>query len=117
MKNFKEFINSQEDGEKFKNKASENSDEEDYDEDHEDHDEDEDGELDFSEISWKMDKYMPEDEDIQKEYYEIMDGDSSREDKIKELVEFFDSYANERLDDYLGKQSLEDFITYLVDND
>ena len=110
IKNFKEFISSQ-DNEKFKNKAFENSNDDD------DNDFDEDGELDFSEISWKMDKYMPEDEDIQREYHEILDGDSSRKNKIKEIIEFFNTYANDRLDNYLGNQKLKDFVAYLVDND
>lgn len=97
---------------------------EDHDEDFEDeddHENDEDdedeGELDFSEIEWKLDKFMPEDEDVQKEYYEILDDETtSPEEKAKELEDFFNNYADEdRLNDYLGKdRSIADFAAYLA---
>lgn len=92
---------------------------EDYDEG-EDEEDEEDGELDLSEISWKMDKYMPEDQEIQEEYHSILDNENlSREEKISELEEFFELHADEeRLFSYLGKnRTLKDLVTYIVDKE
>jgi hypothetical protein len=67
---------------------------------------------DYSETSWKMDKYMPNDSEIQDEYYTILDdGDAD------ELVDFFEANMNdeERFESLLPKGgTLKGFCKYLI---
>ena len=72
--------------------------------------------VDYSELEFKMDKYMPEDEEVQEEYHEILDDDDmSNEDKIAELVAFFNTHANDRLGNYMpAGGTIEGFAAYLV---
>lgn len=64
----------------------------------------------------KFDKYMPEDSEIQNEYYEILDGESTNNEKIDSLVEFIDIHADEdRLQSYLGEASIKELATYIIE--
>lgn len=69
---------------------------------------------DYSELDWKMDKYMPE--DVQQEYYSILDSSDTDEEKISALEEFFNEQADsERMDSYMPKNgTLKGFCEYLV---
>jgi len=51
--------------------------------------------VDYGELYFKMDKYLPEDnDDAVEEYYEIVESNDSSEEKIKRLVDFFQTYGN-----------------------
>jgi len=74
-------------------------------------DEDEGHPDDFSEASFKMDKYMPDDPDTQDEYYNILaTGD------VEALTNFFDENADyEVLQRYMPRnKTSEDFAKYLI---
>jgi hypothetical protein len=71
---------------------------------------------DYSEAEFKMDKYMPEDENAQNEYYEILDSEQSREEKVASLTMFFYDNADESvLRDYFPEGgTVEEFAEYLM---
>lgn len=72
---------------------------------------------DYSETSWKMDKFMPEDEEVMQEYYDILDDeDKDDEDKKKELIEFFNNNADEEImKRYMPKGgSITEFVEYII---
>jgi len=86
-------------------------------EDSEEEDDDFDAEDGYQNADWAMDKFMPDDEDVQNEYYEILDSDVPFEEKVQELVEFFDSQMidEDRFYSYLGKNgTIEGFCAYLI---
>lgn len=72
--------------------------------------------LDYSETSWKMDKFMPEESEIQNEYYEILEQQGG--DKQSQLEDFFETHADEdRLKNYLPKDgTIAGFCEYLISN-
>jgi len=77
-------------------------------------------EGDYAEAQWKMDKFMPDDFDLQSEFYEILDDETkSKEEKIEELIEFFGNYADEETAmHYFPKNgTLEGFVEYIVNNE
>ena len=79
--------------------------------------EEDDNEPDYSELSWKMDKYMPEETEIQDEYHEILsDEKMDKATKIAELVQFFNNHADEeRMEDYMPDGgTIEGFVAYLI---
>jgi len=75
------------------------------------------GELDIGDVVGKMDKFMPEDAEMQQEYYDIIDGDISIEDKINELTDFIEMTANDRLNSYLGNREISELATYIIHNE
>jgi hypothetical protein len=77
-------------------------------------------EGDYAEAVWKMDKFMPEDPDLQSEYWEMLnDEDIDEEEKVERLIEFFDNYADEDImNRYFPKGgTLEGFAKYIVDEE
>lgn len=70
--------------------------------------------LDYSETSWKMDKFMPDESEIQDEYYEILGQQGG--DKEAQLEDFFETNADEdSLNNYLPEDgTLRGFCEYLV---
>lgn len=73
--------------------------------------------ADYSEAGWKMDKFLPDDPDIQEEYYEILDDENlSHEVKVQALIEFFMNYADEdRMYSYFPKGgNVTDFAKHLI---
>ena len=72
--------------------------------------------LDYSETSWKMDKFMPDDPDIQEEYYEILGSQGG--DKEQELEDFFECHAEEdMMERYFPEDgTLRGFCEWLVSN-
>ena len=77
-------------------------------------------EGDYAEAQWKMDKFMPDDFDLQSEFYEILDDETkSKEEKIEELIEFFGNYADEETAmHYFPKNgTLEGFVEWIVNNE
>jgi hypothetical protein len=120
----KKIMNFEQFGKMSKAKTNENVDDEDFDENYEGEEEDEEDEdIDYdgySEVSFKMDKYMPDDEEAQREYHGIFDDENlSREEKIEELVSFFQNNANEEIMyRYMPKDgTLRGFAEYLLDQD
>jgi len=115
---FRDYLNNQTPKRKWSElkKIKESFDDDDFDEDNED---DEEGEIDFSEIEWKMDKYMPEDGEIQDQYYAILDTvtPENAAEKIAELIEFFElnMIDSDRFESYLGpNRTIDEYCTYLV---
>lgn len=52
--------------------------------------------IDYSEVVWKMDKWMPDDADIQDEYYDILDDTKVPfAKKVSELYDFISQVADE----------------------
>jgi len=77
-------------------------------------------EGDYAEAVWKMDKFMPDDFELQAEYYEILDDETKDEEqKIQELTEFFQEYADEEIMyRYFPKNgSISGFAKYIVDEE
>jgi hypothetical protein len=73
--------------------------------------------IDYGELAWKMDKFMPEDEDIQNEFWELLASDTPRHKKILQVAEFIADYCNDAIDHYMPKGgSFEGLAEYLVDN-
>ena len=70
--------------------------------------------IDYSELAWKMDKYMPDDSESQDEYYETLDdGD------VDALIDYFEVTIqdDERFDSYMPKGgTLKGFCKYLMSN-
>jgi len=65
---------------------------------------------DFNEASWKIDKYMPEDEDTQNEYHKIL-----KSGNAKKMSDFLEMNADDRINDYLPDgATIEDFAKFLV---
>ena len=69
--------------------------------------------IDYSELEFKMDKYMPDEQELQEDYYKLI----SSNDK-EELIMFFDDYADmDILNKYMPENgTLEDYINYLLAN-
>lgn len=77
-------------------------------------------EGDYTEAVWKMDKFMPDDFELQAEYYEILDDETmDEEEKVQKLIEFFDSYADEDIMDRYFPEggTIEGFARYIVDEE
>jgi hypothetical protein len=74
---------------------------------------------DYLELEFKMDKYMPEDETLQREYYGIIDSEDLYEKKVKDLKAFFMENADMSiLNNYMPEGgTLDDFITFLLTQD
>jgi len=71
----------------------------------------------YGELEFKMDKYMPDDPELQAEYYEILDDpDMDIAEKQEKLIYFFNEYMlEERFCQYLPKGgSLEGFVNFLI---
>lgn len=77
-------------------------------------------EGDYTELDWNMDEYMPEDEEAMEEYYSILDEEVSDEEKIQNLIEFFESgiiQDEARFNLYMPENgSIAGFCEYLVKN-
>jgi len=77
-------------------------------------------EIDYSEAYFKIDKFLPDDQEIQDEYYEIIDSQNSTEERIKELTTFLYNYMDEsEFETYLeeGQEySINDFAKYIIDS-
>lgn len=80
----------------------------------------EDEEVDYSEAYFKLDKFLPDNQEIQDEYYEIIDSQNSTEQRIKELTTFLYNYMDEsEFETYLeeGQEySINDFAKYIIDS-
>jgi hypothetical protein len=73
---------------------------------------------DYSELEWNMDKYMPEDIELQNEYYDILNDETLKPiKKIAKLMAFFDDNADEEImNRYMPKLGdLIGFCAYLID--
>ena len=73
----------------------------------------------YDELQWKMDKFLPEDYELQKEYFSIItDNDLSTKEKISQVITFLDNYADwEVMDSYMPDEgSVEEFAEFLVKN-
>lgn len=68
--------------------------------------------IDYSELAWKMDKYMPDDSESQDEYYETLDdGD------VDALIDYFEVTIQdeERFDSYMPDGgTLKGFCKHLI---
>lgn len=85
---FKQYLNSQKLNENFNNKEK----------------------VDYSEAFFNLDKFMPDDEDIQNEYYSILDDTSmTDEEKIKELTSFFYEYIDKAAFDTYFEEPEDEF--------
>lgn len=74
--------------------------------------------IEYGELEWKMDKYMPDEEDLQQEYHDILDDmELSEVNKKQQLIDFFYSNADtERMYRYMPEGgTLEGYVQYLID--
>ena len=63
----------------------------------------------------KIDKMLPADPDLQKEFYEIIDSEDEITTKYTEMEEFFVINIDEdRFDSYCKNGNLKDFAIYVV---
>jgi hypothetical protein len=63
----------------------------------------------------KIDKMLPADSELQKEFYEIIDSEEEITTKYTEMEEFFVINIDEdRFDSYCRNGNLKDFATYVV---
>jgi hypothetical protein len=63
----------------------------------------------------KIDKMLPDDPELQKEFYEIIDSEDEITTKYTEMEEFFVINIDEdRFDSYCKNGNLKDFATYVV---
>ena len=63
----------------------------------------------------KIDKMLPADSELQKEYYEIIDSEEEITIKYSDMEEFFVNYIDEgRFDSYCRNGNLKDFAIYVV---
>ena len=63
----------------------------------------------------KIDKMLPADPDLQKEFYEIIDSEEEITIKYSDMEEFFVNYIDEgRFDSYCRNGNLKDFAIYVV---
>lgn len=71
---------------------------------------------DYKETNQKIEKFMPDDEELQEEFYEIFAANLPREKKFKLLLIFFKEHADEEMLEYYLPEggSLEEFIDYLL---
>jgi hypothetical protein len=74
----------------------------------------------YAEAEWKMDKFMPDDQELQDEYYEILDDPTiSNKEKYEKIAEFikYNVQDEERMYSYFPENgTIEEFAKYLVDN-
>lgn len=70
-------------------------------------------ESEYAELSYKMEKYMPEDPDITDEYYELL-----QDGHVEALKEFFENNADEeKMMQYMPDGGdLQGFVKYLIDS-
>lgn len=73
--------------------------------------------IDYSELSWKMDKYMPDDEGLQNEFHGILYGEYEDEERLKLLIEFFQLYADgDEMETYMPEcGNIQGFCQSLID--
>ena len=78
----------------------------------------------YSEVDFKMDKWMPDESEIQDEYYDIKDSTTlSKEEKIEQLSEFFEMHAcEETFFHYIDEEDREEasirgFCEYVVNQE
>lgn len=63
----------------------------------------------------KIDKMLPSDPELQKEYYEIIDSEEEITTKYSEMEEFFViNIDQERFNSYCPEGNLKDFAIYVV---
>lgn len=75
-------------------------------------------EADYSELVFKMDKFMPEDEDIQNEYHEILDTES--DSKLEDLIIFFENNIQDesRFNTYMpANGTLKGLCEYIINHE
>ena len=75
---------------------------------------------DFAEVVWKMDKWMPEDEELQNEYYSILDDPGlDHDEKVQQIQHFIEENADEySLFKYMSRQnSIQELAKYIVDSE
>ncbi len=78
-------------------------------------DEDEDDEDCYAMAYDKIDKMLPADSELQKEFYEIIDSEEEITIKYSDMEEFFVNYIDEgRFDSYCRNGNLKDFAIYVV---
>ena len=78
-------------------------------------DEDEDDEDCYAMAYDKIDKMLPADSELQKEFYEIIDSEEAITIKYSDMEEFFVNYIDEgRFDSYCRNGNLKDFAIYVV---
>lgn len=74
----------------------------------------------YSEVYFKMDKFLPDDQELQEEYYDIIDSQISYEEKIQELATFLNEYIDEEtFSSYMNDEefSFSEFAKYIIDRD
>lgn len=77
-------------------------------------------EGDYGEVYYKIDKYMPDDVELQDEYYDILDDvNLSKEEKIDALTEFFENNAEEETFYFYAPENatFRGFAEYVVGED
>ena len=63
----------------------------------------------------KIDKMLPDDSDLQDEFYEIIDSEEEITIKYSDMEEFFVNYIDEdRFDSYCKNGNLKDFAIFVV---
>jgi hemerythrin-like domain-containing protein len=70
----------------------------------------------FREALWRMDKYMPDDWNLIQKWNEILDNkEISYKEKVDEIIQFLEEYADEEiLRRYIKAKSLRDFAEFIV---
>jgi hypothetical protein len=74
---------------------------------------------DYAEAHWKMDKFMPDDDDLLSEFNSILDDDTmSRGEKINSVIEILYRGDTEIMQHYFPKGgTVEDFAEYIVNKE
>jgi len=75
--------------------------------------------IDYLELSFKMDKFMPEDSELMTEYWEILDNNKMKDkEKFEEIKDFLINYSDEEsMMKYMPKGgTLDGFVKYLIEN-
>jgi hypothetical protein len=74
---------------------------------------------DYSEALFKIDKFLPEDEEVMQEYYDILDSDDSKEEKIESMIEFLNNYVldfDKMYDYFPANGNTEEFAEFIINN-
>jgi hypothetical protein len=65
--------------------------------------------LDYSEVGWKMDKFLPDDGEVYELFDEAMEGG-----ELEDVIDFLNEFANDRIYEYLPEGgTIEGFAKYL----
>jgi len=66
--------------------------------------------IDYSDLHYKMEKYMPDDPKIQDEFYQIIN-----DNNVDDLIDFINDNADDSIYDYMPKNgSIKGFANYIM---